>query len=105
MTRPIGAAVAIAACLLLCGCWSDQKQALNTCLAGHPYVARHPPAVVYGTRMAGCMSGAGYRPDLDNASCKMAAVPRRDAYCYAPNDFWQRAGYRIEMLFRPGPAP
>jgi hypothetical protein len=55
--------------------------------------------------MADCMSKAGYRPDLDTLSCKMAAVPRRDAFCDAPDSYWSRMGYRLEMLFRPGPAP
>jgi hypothetical protein len=61
--------------------------------------------MVVGTNMANCMAKAGYRPDLDTSSCKMSALPRRDAFCYAPGDYWQRLGYRIEMLFRSGPEP
>jgi hypothetical protein len=55
-------------------------------------------------RIAKCMQHAGYRPDLDRANCKMEALSGRSPFCYAPEDFWQRTGYRLEMLFRGGPA-
>jgi hypothetical protein len=91
--------------LPLGGCWKDQQKALSACIGTHPYHARLPALAHVETRLTRCMDNLGYRIAYDSRSCANAAVPRRNAYCYAPKGWLAGLGFQIEMLFRPRPKP
>jgi hypothetical protein len=91
--------------LPLFGCWPEQKQAMNACLAQHPYRGLHPARDTISTPVTRCMGDHGYRIDFDSMNCQTVAWPRRSAYCYAPQGSLARTGYRIEMLVRGAPPP
>jgi hypothetical protein len=91
--------------LPLLGCWPQQRQAMDACLAQHPYRGLHSARDTVSTPVTTCMADRGYRIDFDSTDCQPIAWPRRSAYCYAPNGALARTGYRIEMLFRGAPKP
>jgi hypothetical protein len=91
--------------LPLLGCFPEQQQALNACVAHYPFRGAHPVREPVVTPITKCMADRGYRMDFDGMSCQPIAWPRRSAYCYAPESAVARMGYRIEMLFRGAPKP
>ncbi len=91
--------------LPLLGCFPEQQQAMDACLAQHPYRGLHAARASVSTPTTGCMAARGYRMDFDSTDCQPIAWPRRSAYCYAPESALARMGYRIEMLFRGAPKP
>lgn len=102
--KPLHVVALCVLCLPLLGCWSQQQAVFATCDTKLPYLGANPSITsAVPTRMTQCMDDAGYRTQFDSFDCRIAAVPRRSPYCYAPKDFFAGAGYWLESFFISGP--
>lgn len=85
-------ALAIGALALpLCGCLSDQKQAMAGCR---------------GQTVQACMAARGYVTDYKNHYCGVMADPKSDEHCYRPEGWFASLATDVEMIgSSPPPAP
>jgi hypothetical protein len=89
----------------LAGCWKEQQQELNYCATHIRYNSKYPPLAHIATPMTLCMDKAGYQVAYDNPYCPTIAIPRRSPYCYVPKGSLAGIGFKLEMIYQPGPTP